>query len=258
MPRTAGRRAGRRPVVGRGPGDDPGSLGLEGGCQPAADDQPAERRATTAPADTATRPGRDRSQRERRDPRRQHVAEPDRRRQHDDRDGTRRMPPRSRKAASASGQVAGVASVTSSAAVSAAPRFTARGWPTPPRPVAPGPGARTWSRWRAAWTRAISVAVAGEVAVAQRGLGELEVAVGVVDQARRRRSAAPTPGVGARRRPPGRVACRSGELGRRARRRQSATGPGGGRPPRPPAAGAGRRRASRPRRPGVARRRRSA
>ena len=69
---------------------------------------------------------------------------------------TSRKPPRSRNAASASGQVAGVARVTSSAPVSAAPRFTAPGWPTPPRPVSPGPGTRTWSRCRAAWTRAIS------------------------------------------------------------------------------------------------------
>ena len=103
----------------------------------------------------------------------------------------RTMPPRSRNVASASGQVAGVASVTSSAAAERhAPRLMAPGWPRARAPGATRSGGEDLQALERGLDQRDLVAVAGEVAVTQRGLGEREVQVRVVDEARARRPAA--------------------------------------------------------------------
>ena len=186
---------------------DPDRLGLERRGQPGtADQQPATPRASRAT-------GRD------------HLAgdRPERDRRHDRSERrwrarpawaarrsaatTRTIPPRIRKAASASGQVAGVASVTSSAPMSAARRFTGRGWPTAPDARQRETRGEDLEPLERRLDQRDLLAVAGEVAVAERLLGQLEVRVGVVDQARhvgrQRRSTGVADGAAARSRASG-------------------------------------------------------
>ena len=186
------------------------------------------------------------------------FADADRRRQHDDRQQRRAtMPPRTRKAARASGQVAGVGERDQQRARQRRPAASRRG---------AGRRSRRWARASPGASDLESLerrlderdlrAVAGEVAVAERRLGELEVGVGVVDQARH---------VGRQaRRPARRSASRTG---RRAMARDVADGAGrsGVGDGRRRAAGLGRQQQPQrvaervaPRRPGAARRRRSA
>ena len=158
-PRAAGRRAGRRPVVGRDPGDDPGSLGLECGCRPAAEDQPAE--DDDDGADGHRDEGRrDRSQRERRDPRRQHVAEADRRRQHDDRDRDEEEAAAEQERGQCQRPGGRGRERHEQRTGQRRPAVHGAGLADAPAPGVARPGARTWSRWSADWTRAISDAVA--------------------------------------------------------------------------------------------------
>ena len=104
-------------------------------------------------------------------------------------------PPRTRNAASASepGRPA-VASDPGATPVSVAPELMARGWRWPAPERSPG-------RARRALERGLDLvdllAIAGEVAVTQGRLGELEVVVGVLDQRQARRPEARPAGPGA-------------------------------------------------------------